>query len=343
MQTLDVGNDFALNWWTRLRVRGVRAPVILALLGSATIAITSATALTSGASSVAPAVPRQQQATMAYPGTTAASARAMRADAAAEFGTQRFAGRIGEDLTRSLQRAGVPERQGREYVAVLARAIDLAGGLSVEDRFDLVVERAPDGRFDRLLYVGLDRVARADVSLLKWTDGKSLIWVNADGVGGENNAGMRMPVSGGVSSGFGNRFHPILGHARFHKGVDLRATYGAPIVAAADGRVVGAGWHGGYGRQVAIAHGGGIQTTYSHMSRMAASPGQMVRRGQVIGYVGSSGLSTGPHVHYEVYKNGRPVNPMSVKLATGPGHLEGEKLHAFQDELRKLLLAPTAG
>jgi murein DD-endopeptidase MepM/ murein hydrolase activator NlpD len=89
---------------------------------------------------------------------------------------------------------------------------------------------------------------------------------------------------------------------------------------------------------VVIAHAGGIQTRYGHMSRLAAAVGQTVSQGQVIGYVGSSGLSTGPHVHYEVLKNGRPVNPMSVKLTGGgPGQLEGEKLHQFRDALRSLL------
>ena len=81
--------------------------------------------------------------------------------------------------------------------------------------------------------------------------------------------------------------------------------------------MVGAGWAGGYGRQVRIAHGGGIVTSYSHMSRTVAEPGSFVRQGQLIGYVGSSGLSTGPHLHYEVYRNGAPVNPLGVKSPAG--------------------------
>ena len=246
----------------------------------------------------------------------------------------RASGRIGSDLTQSLQAARVPERVGREYVGVLSRAFPLQNGLSVEDRFDLIYERGGEGR---LLYVGIDRVARADLILLKWTDGKSTIWVNADPSAVEQD-GMRMPVAGRVTSQFGSRFHPILGHRRMHKGVDLGAGAGAPIVAAAQGRVASAGWAGGYGRQVAIVHSGGIRTTYSHMSRIAARAGETVQQGQVIGYVGSSGLSTGAHLHYEVYKNGRPVNPLSVKLTPQPV-LQGEKLHAFRDKLRALLMA----
>jgi murein DD-endopeptidase MepM/ murein hydrolase activator NlpD len=153
---------------------------------------------------------------------------------------------------------------------------------------------------------------------------------------------MRMPVSGRVTSRFGERFHPILGYERFHAGVDLGAAAGTPIVAAADGRVVSAGWHGGYGRAVSIAHSGGLETKYGHMSRIAAYPGELVHRGDVIGYVGSSGLSTGPHLHFEVTKNGRAVNPMSVKMGGGPAQMEGAKLRAIQDELRAVLLAPGA-
>jgi len=253
---------------------------------------------------------------------------------------RRFTGQVGPDLSRSLAAAGVPERQGREYVALLGRAIHLADGISVADRFDLVLLRNPDGSLGQLVYAGMDRVARADIELMKWTDGKQIIWVNGDGVGGDGSQSMEMPVHGRLTSNFGSRFHPILGYRRFHAGLDLAAAAGTPIVAAADGKVVSAGWAGGYGRAVAIVHASGIETKYGHMSRIAAYAGEVVRRGDVIGYVGSTGLSTGPHLHFEVLKNGRPVNPQSVKeIASGPGVLQGVKLVAFQNQLRQLLLA----
>jgi murein DD-endopeptidase MepM/ murein hydrolase activator NlpD len=312
--------------------------VLLGGVGAlATLAITAAAALPSRSATPAPLVPATTyQPAIIPPHET-------EAQPAADLGARRFTGTVGADMSQSLLAAGVPERQGREYIALLAKAIDLAGGLTVDDRFDLVIERMPDGQLARLLYAGLDRVGRADVELLKWTDGKETIWVNADGVGGESSQGMRLPVAGRVTSGFGERFHPILGYRRFHAGLDLAATYGSPIAAAADGRVVSAGWHGGYGQLVAVIHGGGIETLYGHMSRIAARPGELVRQGQVIGYVGSTGLSTGPHLHYEVLKNGRPVNPLSVKMAAGLGQLEGEKLHAFHDALRALLVLKAQG
>ncbi len=336
MQSLPRFN-FAKAEAVAARLAQARVPLALGLLSSAGLALAIAAvlpSLTSNNRAVA-AVVQAPLPPIRYLGAAAA---AQPAAAPADPAIRRFTGTVGPDLSSALAAAGVPAAQGREYVALLARAITLADGLSVDDRFDLVVERAPDGSLGQLVYAGLDRVARADVELMKWTDGKQVIWVNADGVGGDGSDGFAMPVAGRVTSRFGNRFHPILGYARFHDGIDLAAAAGTPIAAAADGRVVASGWAGGYGREVVIAHQGGLETRYGHMSRIAASAGEMVRRGQVIGYVGSTGLSTGPHLHFEVMKNGRPVNPMNARLTAGPGQLQGAQLVAFQNELRSILL-----
>jgi len=119
------------------------------------------------------------------------------------------------------------------------------------------------------------------------------------------------PTKGKIVSGYGNRLHPILRVTRLHEGVDIRAPRGTPIVATADGVVMRAGWMGSYGNAVEISHGYGITTLYAHNSRNAVKAGAAVKRGQVIAYVGSTGLSTGTHVHYEVRVNKRPVNPSS--------------------------------
>jgi len=118
------------------------------------------------------------------------------------------------------------------------------------------------------------------------------------------------PVNAGVTSGFGMRFHPILKRTRLHAGVDFGARQGARISAAADGVVIAASWSRGYGNMIILDHGGGISTLYGHCSSISVSQGQRVKRGQQIGNVGSTGLATGPHLHWEVRVNGRPVNPM---------------------------------
>jgi murein DD-endopeptidase MepM/ murein hydrolase activator NlpD len=121
----------------------------------------------------------------------------------------------------------------------------------------------------------------------------------------------RLPLaSASLSSRFGARYHPILGGWRQHSGVDLAAATGTPVTAPSPGVVVAAQWWGGYGLLVAIDHGKGVQTRYGHLSQLAVYPGQQIAMGQVLGYVGSTGQSTGPHLHYEMRLNGQPLDPL---------------------------------
>jgi murein DD-endopeptidase MepM/ murein hydrolase activator NlpD len=122
--------------------------------------------------------------------------------------------------------------------------------------------------------------------------------------------GWPVPSSSTITSPFGTRYHPILHEYITHTGIDIAASYGAAIVAAADGKVIYAGYYGGYGNAVIIDHGGGITTLYGHNSELLVTVGESVKRGQQIAKAGSTGLSTGPHCHFEVRKNGVPVNPM---------------------------------
>ena len=119
------------------------------------------------------------------------------------------------------------------------------------------------------------------------------------------------PVAGRLISSYGNRYHPILGYNRFHAGIDLAAGYGTLVKAADGGQVVQAGYFGGYGYSIMVYHGGGFATWYAHLSSINVAMGQMVQRGQVIGLVGSTGLATGPHLHFEVRINGAPQNPLA--------------------------------
>ena len=210
----------------------------------------------------------------------------------------RVRGRAGDGLYWSLRAAGVSPQSAAEYLQALATEIDVGSEIAPDDRFDLVIasRRAATGERQTgpLLYAAVDRSAAPDLQLVKWGSPGRDSWVDAADIGRPAAASMMWPVAGRITSGFGYRYHPILHFARLHKGIDFGAGWGSPIVAAADGQVAAAGWAGGYGRQVRIAHAGGIATSYSHMSRIVAEPGSFVRRGQLIGYVGSSGLSTGP-------------------------------------------------
>lgn len=119
------------------------------------------------------------------------------------------------------------------------------------------------------------------------------------------------PARGRISSGFGTRPSPFNpGVTQFHSAVDIAGAYGSPIYATAAGRIAYAGYRGGYGNLIIINHGYGYRTYYGHLSRFAVSTGQWVKRGQVIGYMGNSGRTTGTHLHYEVHVNGTPVNPL---------------------------------
>lgn len=119
------------------------------------------------------------------------------------------------------------------------------------------------------------------------------------------------PARGAFTSGFGYRRHPLFGIRHLHTGVDIAAVWGTPVLAAADGRTIYAGWFGGYGKIVVVDHGDGTSTLYGHLSRILVTSGDAVRRGQPVGRVGSTGYSTGPHLHFEIRLNGLPVDPLS--------------------------------
>ena len=253
------------------------------------------------------------------------------------LGPLRIRGRVGDGLYWSLRAAGASPQVAAQYLAALATEIDVGGDVGPGDGFDMVL-----GQGGQLLYAGLDRVAASDLQLVKWNANGRSEWLDAAHADqpAPVSAGMTWPVAGHITSYFGYRYHPILHFTRFHAGVDFGASWGSPIVAAADGQIAAAGWAGGYGRQVRIAHGGGLVTSYSHMSSIVASPGSYVRAGQVIGYVGSSGLSTGPHLHYEVLRSGVPVNPLSVRF-TSVQVVDTPVIDAVKTRLKQLLSVGT--
>jgi murein DD-endopeptidase MepM/ murein hydrolase activator NlpD len=149
---------------------------------------------------------------------------------------------------------------------------------------------------------------------------------------------LRKPMTGGTfRSGFGARKHPLLGYVRAHSGVDWSAPRGTPIMAAGDGEIVYADWKSGYGNYIMIRHNNGYESAYAHQTGFAKgiTKGAKVRQGQVIGFVGSTGLSTGPHLHYEVHVNGNAVDPMRIKVPRGRS-LEGDILAAYTGERERI-------
>jgi len=248
----------------------------------------------------------------------------------------RLRGKVGSSLYRSMRAAGVPASAVQKYLRALDDQINLNREVGSSDEFDIIIayRRAATGerQAGQLLYAGIDRGGKPKVQLMRW--GKEGRFYEASGAG-EQRTGLARPVPGAISSRYGMRRHPILGYRRMHAGLDFRARRGTPIVAVSDGRVLSAGRAGGCGIAVKLRHGGGLDTRYCHMSRMAVRRGANVRRGQVIGYVGSTGLSTGPHLHYEMYRNGKSINPASVQFVTR-ATLAGTELIDFKIQLAKL-------
>lgn len=260
------------------------------------------------------------------------------ANVVGQTGQLRIRGRVGDGFYWSLRAAGASPQTAADYLAALATKIDV-GEVRSNDGFEMILS---PGR--ELLYAGLQRVGLSELELVRWTANGRSQWIDAANVQrpSEVENGLVMPAQGPITSYFGYRYHPILHFTRFHAGVDIGAGWGSPIVAAGDGRVVGAGWSGGYGREVQIAHGGGLVSIYGHMSQIVTEPGSFVRRGQLIGYVGSSGLSTGPHLHFEVRQGNTPVNPLAVHFASAP-LTDAHLAEAVKARLKTLLATRPVG
>ncbi len=249
--------------------------------------------------------------------------------------------RVGSSLYTSAKRAGVPQRVVASLVSALRYSVDFERDVNARDTMTAVFDRqiTEDGlvRTGELQHVSLDLSERKKpVELLRFTpSGERTEFFYPDGMSVRALL-MKTPVDGArQTSGFGFRLHPILGYSRLHQGADFAAPSGTPIQSAGAGVVKFAGWHGGHGKTVKVQHQNGLMTLYAHMSSIAVQPGQRVAQGQSVGTVGSTGLSTGPHLHYEIHLNGRAVNPNDAKLPTGR-KLQGRDLENFRALLAKV-------
>ena len=251
----------------------------------------------------------------------------------------RIQGVVGASLYRSLRAAGAPAKIAESYLRALATKLSIGRDIASTAPYDLVIdrERAATGetRLGALQMAAIGQGGGKTLRLIRWAGDGGDEWWDANGQN-ERRGFMGMPVQGRVTSSFGWRMHPLLRFVRLHKGMDIAAPHGAPIYAVLDGVVQGAGRAGGYGNFVKLRHGGGLQSGYGHMSQFAVSRGQRVRQGQVIGYVGSTGMSTGPHLHWEVWRNGQAINPTSISF-TSVARLSGEELRRFKARVAALL------
>ncbi|MGG7519239.1 M23 family metallopeptidase [Allorhizobium undicola] len=256
----------------------------------------------------------------------------------------------GRDLPRiydGIYRAALAYGMGRDLTAqiirMLASSVDLQAPLKPTDKLeafysaaDETGKAAPDSE---LLFVKA-RFGDTNVTLYRFQDpgDNSVDYFDENGRSAKQFL-LRNPVPNGVfRSGFGMRRHPLLGYSRMHTGVDWGAPSGTPIIAAGNGVVEKAGWDsGGYGNQTIVRHPNGYESSYNHQSAIAKgiTPGTRVHQGQIIGWVGTTGESTGPHLHYEIIVNGTKVDPMKVRLPDGKS-LDGQLLSQFQKERKRI-------
>lgn len=245
----------------------------------------------------------------------------------------RAEGSIRSSLYEDMRRAGVPAALIMGLIRAFSHAVDFQRDLQPGDRFGVMFERfrTPEGevvQHGRGLYAELHLSDRT-VRLWRYDGPDGADWFDENGQS-VRRALLRTPLDAArISSGFGMRQHPILGYSRMHRGVDFAAPAGTPVYAAGDGTVEFAGWRGDYGRTVILSHAGGIRTLYAHLSATSVRAGARVRQGQMIGRVGSTGLSTGPHLHYEVHRNNVAVDPASIRTIAGRS-LQRRDLAAFR-------------
>ncbi len=227
----------------------------------------------------------------------------------------------GDSFFLAGSRAGIPAAILADVYDLLAFEMDFERDVRAGQKFSVLYEenfcdgqKVDNGRVLAVQFQAL----RGNVKMYRFrkSDGTTGYY-DEDGNGAIKSL-KRTPINNAkITSSFsGRRKHPVLGFTRAHKGVDFRASTGTPIPSAGAGRVVARGYNSGHGNYIKIRHNGSYETLYAHMSRFAkgVNVGTTVRQGQTIGYVGSTGLSTGPHLHYEIIKNGKHVNPMTVKL-----------------------------
>ncbi len=248
-------------------------------------------------------------------------------------------GIIKTSLYNSAIKSGIEPNIIIEFARIFGFEVDFQRDIRKGDKFEILFERYSDDvgksvKTGKILYAYLE-VNKQKIQLYRYGKKNNADYFDVDGKS-ISKALMKTPINGArLSSPFGNRKHPILGFTKHHNGTDFAAPTGTPIMASGNGTVIKAGWCGNGGNCVRIRHNSSYTTGYGHLSKFATRAGRRVRQGQVIGYVGNTGMSTGPHLHYTVKYNGKFINSQKLKLPSGR-ILKGEERKLFEVERIKL-------
>lgn len=246
---------------------------------------------------------------------------------------------VENSLYGSAARAGLPDHVIMDLIYIYSWKIDFQRDIRSGDQIRVLYEAEyteddePTNKYN-ILFASMS-TKNQDIDIYRYTTKDGLVDFFLPDAKSVRQGLLRTPIEfGRVSSGFGLRKHPVLGYNKMHKGIDFAAPRGTKIFAAADGVIDKKYYSSSYGNYVRIRHTSGIKTAYAHMKGFAKglSNGGRVKQGSVIGYVGTTGRSTGPHLHYEVLKNGRQVNPRSVNLPT-QNELKGEEKEQFMRQV----------
>jgi len=244
-------------------------------------------------------------------------------------------GFITDSLYLSGLRAGIDKKAINEMIAIFSFSVDFQRDIWRNDNFEIFYEEEfikydkSNKNLGKILYASLELQSLGSLKLFRFdSDNGKIEYFDESGKSAKKLL-MKTPVDGArLSSGFGLRKHPILGYNVKHRGVDFAAPKGTPIYAAGDGIIEKKGWNGAYGKYIRIRHANNFKTAYAHLSKFNKIPGGRVKQRQIIGYVGSTGRSTGPHLHFEILKNNTRINPQKLKLPSGR-KLKDEELQRF--------------
>ena len=235
----------------------------------------------------------------------------------------------------------IPEKIFFEMVSILSFVIDFQRDIRIGDKFEIFYAKELDLldkkviNSDLPMFISINNSGKK-VSYYKYeTESGYSSYFDENGFSAKKTL-MKTPLNGArLSSGYGNRKHPVLGYSKFHRGLDFAASTGTPVFAAGDGVIEFAGWKGSYGKFIRIRHNDLYKTSYAHLSKITKRKHQKVNQGDIIGHVGNTGRSTGSHLHYEVIFSGKQVNPMKIRLPSGKNIPKKEFLN-FKKHINKI-------